>query len=515
MAYSSSELVPEGASRTLPHTGLASDPHRRHWGPVTVRIVWDLVGAGIRPRAQVVREIREHTLLYLGPNADTVEAEDTASSAVVDWLRRREGSYQEFPVAELADILPDPGWRRSILDECEPLHEAVFGLRYADGVPMDQVVSRVGVEAAWVRASLEALRAVARAVVAEDGVDTQGWTDAQVDALITRIANTAGNACPGPEGLVTELGRTHAELCPRCNRALRLISGGFLAPGALFAPDDGPVLVNQALDLLCLQLHPDAMPFARLVLGQLHEHVRVLGGGLMVVNAAAVPDIEERLAALTERGMPAVAQLRGVRRTVRAQWGRQAVLGPGPLELAAAVQRTGWGEVEGLSLPEKLPPAPSSLRWYGSLLLAALMVVAVTGYAWTHRAPPAVYSLTATRTTSAVTFRTADAAFVDVIAVDGRAGESLFHSTSPADKGAIATGDGRYSLASDSDALVVVTAPQEIGGVVGLAALADDPSALADAVREAVPGAGVTVLPKPVAVQVGPFTFSSGDLPWR
>ena len=65
MALSSSELILPGVSRPLP-VAYAADPHRRHWGPVTVRIVWDLVGAGIRPRAQVVREIREHTLLHLG-----------------------------------------------------------------------------------------------------------------------------------------------------------------------------------------------------------------------------------------------------------------------------------------------------------------------------------------------------------------------------------------------------------------------------------------------------------------
>lgn len=518
MALSSIEPLPESAPRSPGPShvsGPAGDPHRRHWGAVTVRIVWDLVGGGIRPRAQVVREIREHALLHLGAHADTVEAEDTASCAVADWLRRREGNYLAFPVAELADILPDPDWRRAILDGCEPLHEAVFRLRYADGVGIDEVVNRVGVDAAWVRASLEALRSVGRTVVAEDGVSTEGWTDQQVDALLSRIANTAGNACPGPEGLLTELGRTHAEQCPRCSRAHRLISGGFLAPGALFAPDDGPVLVHQSIELLCLQLHPGAMSFARLVLRQLDEHVRVLDGGLMLVNVAAVPDLEERLAALTERGMPALAQVRGVRRRVRAQWGRQAVLGPGPLQLAEAVQHTSWGEVEGVTLPEPLPPPPSSLRWYGSLLLAALLAVAVGLYAWTHRAPPATFALTASRTPSGVVFDTADAAFVDVFAIDGRSGTALFHSAAPSDKGAIATGDGRYQAASDSEILVVVTAPQPIENVVGLAALADDPTRFADAVREGNPGAAVAVLERSVAVQVGPFTLTPGELPWR
>ncbi len=491
----------------------SADPHRRHWGPITVRVCWDLVGAGIRPRPQVLREIREHALLNLGVHADTVEAEDTASQAVVDWLARREGDYRPFPVPDLADILPDPGWRRAILDECEPLHEAVFGLRYGDGVPIDQVVARVGVEASWVRAALEALRSVGRAVVAEDGLSTEGWTDAQVDALLTRVANTAGNSCPGPEGLLTELGRTHGEQCPRCSRAHRLISGGFLAPGALFAPDDGPVLVNERVELLCLQLSPDAVSYTRLVLGQLGDHVRMISGGLLLVNVDGVPDLEERMAALTERAMPSLGQLRGVRQVVRGQWGRQAVLGPGPLALADALGQVPWGEVEGLTLPEPLPPPPSSLRWYGSLLLAGLLAVGAGVFAWTHRAPPPAFPASASRTQEAMVFDTDDTAYVDVVAIDGRAGTTLFHSETPSDKGSIATGDGRYGLAADSDFVVVLTAPQPIPNVVGLSALADDPGRYADAVRELVPGAGITVLPRPRVLHVGPFTFTEPSWP--
>ena len=110
-------------------------------------------------------------------------------------------------------------------------------------------------------------------------------------------------------------------------------------------------------------------------------------------------------------------------------------------------------------------------------------------------------------------FDTDDTAYVDVVAIDGRAGTTLFHSETPSDKGSIATGDGRYGLAADSDFVVVLTAPQPIPNVVGLSALADDPGRYADAVRELVPGAGITVLPRPRVLHVGPFTFTEPSWP--
>lgn len=494
----------------------AEDAYRRHWGPVTVRLVWDLVGLGIKPRPQLVREVREHALLHLGPLADTVEAEDTASSALIDWLKRRDGVYQALPRTDVQDILPDPRWRLAVLDGCEPLHEAVFGLAYADGLPMDEVVRRVGVEAAWVRASQEALRAIGRAVVAEDGVSTEGWTDAHVDALLARIANTAGSACPGPEGLLTDMGRAHAEHCPRCSRAHRLMAGGFLSPNALFAPEDGPALAAESTPLLCLQVHPDARRYLRVVVRQFDEHVRVVRGEFLLINARAVPDMDERLAALTERGMPRVEHLRGVLTDARALWGRQAVIGPGALRVLDAVQNAEWGTVRGLRpLPDVIPRSTAPLRWYGSLVLSVLVATTAGLYAWTHRAPPPIYPVTVARTAEQVVLDADDAAYIDVVGVDGRVGASLFHSATPADKGAIATGDGRYAVSSDADYVVVVSADQPIDNVVGLAALADNPRRLAAAVRESVPAADVRVLVRPQSIRIGPFLIPPELQPWR
>ncbi len=496
--------------RVHPH----DDPHRRHWGPVTVRIVWDLVALGIRPRPPVIREVREHALLWLGQHADTMEAEDVASAAVVDWLRRRDGRYDAFPQIDGLDILPDPSWRQAVLGGCEPLHEAVFGLAYADGLPFDEVVRRVGVDSAWVRAAQEALREVAKVVVGEDGVATEDWTAAQMDALLARIANTAGNACPGPEGLLTELGRAHAEGCPRCSRAQRLIRAGHLSPGALFAPEEGPALMATEMGLLCLQVHPDALVYARLVVNQLDEHVRVVGD-LLLVHADAVPDLDERLAALTERGTPRADQIRGVRRRVRAQWGRKAILGPGLDEVREAVRHAEWGSVEGLSsLPEPLPPPPSSMRWYGSLLLAMLVLAMVGAYAWTHRAPPAVFPVSGTRTGSSVTFDAPDDAYVDVIAIDGHVATSLFHSAALADKGGLATGDGRYALSTDADEVVVVTAPEALPSLVDVGEYAGNPDKIADTIRREAAGTGVVVLARPHAIRIGKWTLDPGAVPW-
>lgn len=481
-----------------------------------MRIVWDLVGLGIRPRIQTIREVRDHALLHLGEHTDTVEAEDAASAALVDWLRRREGHYEELPVAEAADILPDSRWRQAILDECEPLHEAVFRLAYGDGLPIDEVVHRVGVDAAWVRASQEALRAVGRAVVAEDGLSTEGWTVAQLDAVLGRIANAAGNVCPGPEGLLTDLGRVHAESCPRCSRAHRLIARGFLAPSALFAPEDGILLPNTDVDLLCLQVHPDARKCVRLVIRQFDEHVRIIDGELIFVNAAAVQDIEERLAALTERGMPGVEHLRGVRQRVRGAWGRQAILGPGPLDLIETLQHTEWGVIEGLGdLPDRLPPPPSSLRWYAALVFTMLLALTATTFAWTQRGPIPTFEVTAERDATGVIFDTSDDAYVDVIALNGSLGEPLLHSVAVFDKGQHATGDGRYRFNADADVIVVVTSAAPIIDLAALLAFEADPSRLEEIVQRTVPNAGVVALERPRPLKIGPFTLEPGQIPWR
>ena len=186
------------------------------------------------------------------------------------------------------------------------------------------------------------------------------------------------------------------------------------------------------------------------------------------------------------------------------------------MQLVDALRTSEWGSVHGVgALPEVLPAPASPMRWYGSLVLAALVAVAAGLYSWTHGALPPRYAVTAVRQYEQVIFDTEDAAYVDVVAIDGRVGSSLFHSAAPADKGAIATGDGRYTVESNAEYVAVVTADQPIENVVGLAALADNPRRFAAAVQDAIPGAGVTLIARPAALHIGPLTIPPELQPWR
>ena len=62
-------------SLSFPAPSLAPDPLRRLWGPVTVRVAWDLVRAGVAVRPQLLRAVREHALWRIPPTAGLAEAE--------------------------------------------------------------------------------------------------------------------------------------------------------------------------------------------------------------------------------------------------------------------------------------------------------------------------------------------------------------------------------------------------------------------------------------------------------
>ncbi|MFZ5482475.1 MAG: hypothetical protein ACOZNI_37275 [Myxococcota bacterium] len=481
-----------------PAPSLAPDPLRRLWGPVTVRVAWDLVRAGVAVRPQLLRAVREHALWRIPAAAGLAEAEAIASQAVEDFLARAAGRYAPWaPDPDLA-ILPDPRWRDAVSEQADPVHEAVLRLHYADGLPLEEVERRTRLDAALLRAAREAVREHVRAVVADDGVSLDGWDGARVDRLVARIATAAGDLCPGPGGLATEPGRAHAERCPRCSRALRLLREGLLSPSDLFHPEDGRCLPTATVDLLCLLAHPDARRHTRMLARAFGDAARLVGEDTLFVDAGARPDAETLLRDAAERKSPANAHLRAVRRVVPARWHKLAVLGPGPEALLAEANSLAWGDTVGLEpLPDPLPPPPSAARWWAGAALVALLATGAALWTLLPGPPAALVPLTAAREPGAVVFDTEDTAYVDVLARTPSGLEVVFHSDAAGDKGALGTGDGRYRFATDAPVVLVVASPAPLDDMERVAAglAGAEPETLVERLRERYTGAAVASLP--------------------
>lgn len=441
------------------------DPLRRLWGPVTIRVVWELVRKGLKPRPPTLRAAREHVLWRLPPEVDLAEAEARVAFGVDEYARRLDGDYRPASVDPDVGILPDPRWRGTVLAAVEPLQEAVFRLHYGDGEAFDALVQRLGLRPVQARAAREAVRELVREVVAEGGVSTEGWEPARVDRLVARVANAAGDACPGPGGLATEVGRAHADECPRCGRALRLIREGLLSPSDLFSPDGAPCLPAPDLDLGLVQLHPDGRRWRRGLVEALGEEAIRLEEDLWMLPGAQL----EALGPLVEERQPPVAYLRGARRTVAGRWGR-AVTGPGVDELLAELRGAPWGEVRGVKLPEARPEPPSAARLWAAAALGLVLTGAVAVAVVRAPPPPPDLAARAELGPEGLRFWVEPTANVAVI---GTAPLGLrFQGSSAADKASLARPDGGYALAgTDPGWLLVVSAAPlpELGALVAAA----------------------------------------------
>ncbi len=469
----------------------ASDhgPARRHWAALTVAVAWELAKVLPKVRPQLFAMARSHAAWRLPPSAGLAETEAVAAAATRELLARRAGRYPRWELDVDLDLLPDPRWRQAVLDTVTPLHEAVFRLHYGDGVPLEELAPHLKVDLSWLRPAREAVRELVRVIVAEDGVPTEGWDDARVDRLVERVSLAAGDRCPGPGGLATEVGKAHGESCPRCGRALRLIREGVLAPGDLYAPDSPVPPPNQTLILL--QLHPEGRKHTRALREALPGSVKVGDDQLVYVPSEAA---DAALRELAEAGTPHRSLLRMVRAPVPGAVTEGLVIGGALESLRGLLQILPWGEVGGMQpLPEPLPPPPSAARWWAVAALLTSLAAGAGGLAISAAEPGPRFSVTATRDAEGVRWDTDDDAFVDVVAVSADRAEVLFHSRSPADKAVLATGDGAYRVDVDARAVVIVASSTEFQDSALLLA-APSAEAARDSIRARLPEAAITIV---------------------
>jgi len=479
--------------RTLPSISVPADdqgPARRHWAALTVSVAWELARAMQRVRPGLLDLAREHAAWRLPPGASLSEVEVVAAAATREFLQRRQGRYARWVPDPDADMLPDPRWRDAVLDTATPLHEAVFRLHFGDGVSLEELAPRLRVDGSWLRPAREAVRELVRVIVADDGVPTEGWDDERLDRLVTRVALAAGDRCPGPGGLATEIGLSHGESCPRCGRALRLIREGVLAPGDLFAPDRPVPPPNTTLTLV--HVHPDSRRNHKLVARALEGAVRVHEDQFVLADSTTA---EAALRELAEAGTPPRTQLRIVRLAAPGRVADGMLLGRSFDSLQEAVQILPWGETRGVdALPDPLPPPPSAARWWAVAGVVASLAAVAAVAAMQAGEPGPRYSVSGSRAEGGVLFDTDDAAFVDVYAIAPDRAEVLFHSDSTADKAGIATRDGRYRTATDDRPLVVVASPVAITDATTIVAAARDAADARVRLHARYPEADILVL---------------------
>jgi hypothetical protein len=471
-----------------------TDPYRRIWTAITIRVAWELVRSGVRPNGLVLREAREHALWVIPATSGLAEADAIATGATHDFIERLRGNYRVWKPDPDLQLLPDPRWRQDILEAADPVHNMVFRFHYADGLSLEEVEKMIKVDRRTLKGAREAVRGLARSVLSASGLSFTDWDAARFDRFLARVASAAGDRCPGPWGLHTTSGQAHAEDCPRCSRASRLMKEGVLSSADLAPPEDTPCLPDRMLDLTCVQIHPEARRHLRIFERTFGKYARKAAEGTYLIDNSSVPDLQERLAALAENGSPPNSQLRIVRREVPGRWGRSAVLGPGPDWLQTESWSMGWGEVEGLDLlPPPLPPPPSSWSlWLGAGAVA--FIAALLGL-WVFRTPPpGVLTLTAMRAQDGLFFRTDLNANIEVWAFQNQKLVQLFHSQSAADKGLLASGDGGYFLPSTADTWVLIAAPEPINDGIPVAGILAESKEKAAETRleELIPEAEVT-----------------------
>lgn len=468
------------------------DPLRRLWGPVTIRVAWELLRRGVSPRPATLKAVRAHALWRLPAQVDLAGAEARTVYAVEEYVARLGGDYRPVVVDADVDLLPDPAWRQAALDAMEPVQEAIFRMHFGDGEPFEALVERLRLPPVTGRAAREAVRDVIREVVGAGGLVTAGWDPARLDRLVGRVANAATDNCPGPGGLATELGRAHADACPRCGRALRLMREGVLAPSDLFAPEGAHCLPDPDLDLAVVQIHVDARRHRKALATTLPDAFR-LDDDTFVVTGEGLYD---RLLPLAEAGTPPAAMLRIARGTVAGQMTQRLITGPGIDELLGEARALPWGEVRGMeALPAPEPGPPSAARWWAAAALLAMLAVAAGLYVGREGGAPAEVPLAAEVVATGVGFTTDPSAYVDVIAVTGVPTAVEFHSKAAGDKGSLATGDGKYVLSSSASSWVVVASRTPLDDLDDVAGAAKSREDLLDRIRARYPHAAVAVVP--------------------
>lgn len=458
---------------------------REFWLPVTVRVGWEFLSAGVRASPVHLSDAREHVLRMLPPGVDTLTAERLAPALARDWLERaRTGTVWRPTLDEGPGVSVPPEWRGALLDVIDRAGHIVLREHYGLRMALDEVEARTRVARSVLIAAREGLRETVRAIA--DDVGGPEWPDPQVDAILRALAEMPAPGCPGPMGLESPAGEAHAKGCPRCGRALQLLRHGVLPVQELFPPR-GALVPEGEVEVVALDVHPDGRKHLKALRAALGPSAVAVGGDTLLLPVEALSEAWPAVQALCAAARPARHHLRAALVRGPGRWSGAVLLGPLALHAVEGARARPWGEALGLpELPLPLPPPPSAIPWL--LASAAAVVLTVVGgralLAPRHDGPETPIDAAFSSTAGGIEarFDAPDPAVVDVVALKDGALVPVRTGLRAA-KGMLATGEGDYTIRASADGLLLVASPEGLpelpawiaqagGGPDGLARLA-------------------------------------------
>ncbi|MEN0067939.1 MAG: hypothetical protein AAGA48_37765 [Myxococcota bacterium] len=423
----------------------SSDLILAHWAGITTRVAWTLLRLGVQPRPDVFHEARLDAVLRLSATDDPSLLEDKAEGFTEAWVARIRGKP--------APLWPGD-WDVPVTPENVPIRQddpdlLVLQRHYGDHRRLVDLVKAHGITLDTLEAAQHRLRLAAMTMLGDPQAPL-----GRVERVLRRLAAYAPEPCPPVSALRVKIHRAHVTGCPRCDRTLRLISRQVL-PAETF--DTPATLPAPQVDLAVIQLREPAVR-ERPVLLQHLAMAAPLGHDALVTSAHDPDGLMAALNAVTQDGRIAARQMRVLRRQGTGALSVRGVAGPLMDDLEADLTKVAWGDWTGA--PRN--PRAESLR-HVAFGMAAVFGLAFLPLAWRLAMPPVLdptapdVSISTSESGAIATFDVPEDAWVSVFALRNGRLHVLKAASSPADKAAWATGDGRYELStSDSGLLLAI-----------------------------------------------------------
>lgn len=431
-----------------------------HWAAISTRVAWTLLRLGVKPRPDVFADARIDAVLRILDAPPAASIGDAADAATEAWVARLQGQPPPpWPEDWFVPVSPSSVQIRD--DDPDLL---VLRRHYGDHRRLVDLVRAHGITLDTLEATRARLRRAARATLGDPTA-----APARCDRVLQRLAGWTRGDCPPPETLRDH--RAHVSDCPVCDRTLRLIGRDVLPVDAFVAPR--PFGVPQ-VDVVVLQLHPEAAPARAEALDALPGSVAHGLDGI-VAPRTSLENLEELVPRRLRR-----RHLRGLRRQGPGALSPRGIAGPLLDGIDDELAQVPWGRWT----TAKRPPTPAralTSMLGGMALVFGIAALVVGGQVLTSAAsdpsrPDVAFDRRAGFTRAV--FDVPEDAWVSAFGLhDGQVRVVLWAGSS-SDKAALATGDGRYELVTEGDALLLAI---HDGPLIGL------PDALAHAQQSEAP----------------------------
>ena len=430
------------------------------WAATTVRVAWTLMMGGIRVRPATLSDARDHVLASLPVGVSSDEAEQLASSLTEEFLSRVRGEViRRHAASGPNDLTLHVGWRTELRALLDPVGDAVLRLHYGDGVSLEQVEQTAAIDLAALDASRAGIRDTVRRMAKRQDDGASSWSDVRIDAVLCRIANLPEPGCPPPMAILSDTHRKHADICPRCSRAVRLIRGGIIAPSDLIPPQEGTT-VSSTLRVCAIVLHPDARKSKKKLEKALGSGAVSVGPDVWLMSREELVSASPNIRSLVVGGYLPRHHIRGALVTGFGRWSGGVLLGPIAVQAIEAARSRPWAEVDTLGeLPPPRPAPPSPIRWW---VVAAFFGISATGVGvQTFSAPkhqpdvPVEAAFNSVENGWEVTFDADDLAVIDVVSVL-EDGPTVVHRDVRKRRGEWATGEGDYRIYVPGSTVVIL-----------------------------------------------------------